>query len=49
MDWLEKRLSEEQFSYKKFKTDLYAVSLQKDGVTPYEQEVYTFFIRVVDA
>ncbi|HEK9100642.1 ABC transporter permease [Bacillus pfraonensis] len=40
MDWLEKRLSEEQFSYKKFKTDLYAVSLQKDEVTPYEQEAY---------
>ncbi|AIK38053.1 MULTISPECIES: FtsX-like permease family protein [Bacillus] len=40
MDWLEKRLSEEQFTYKKFKTDLYAVSLQKDKTTPYEREAY---------
>ncbi|GMR67108.1 FtsX-like permease family protein [Bacillus sp. MN7755] len=40
MDWLEKRLSEEQFSYKEFKTDLYAVSLQKDEVTPYDQDAY---------
>lgn len=40
MDWLEKRLSEEQFSYKKFKTDLYAVSLQKNEINPYEQEAY---------
>ncbi|PEY32459.1 ABC transporter permease [Bacillus cereus] len=40
MDWLEKRLSEEQFSYKKFKTDLYAVSLQKDETNPYEREAY---------
>ncbi|MBC6971291.1 ABC transporter permease [Bacillus sp. Xin] len=40
MDWLEKRLSEEQFAYKKFKTDLYAVSLQKNEMNPYEQEAY---------
>ncbi|PRT14449.1 ABC transporter permease [Bacillus toyonensis] len=40
MDWLEKRLNKEQFSYKKFKTDLYAVSLQKDEVNPYEQDAY---------
>ncbi|SDY62432.1 ABC transporter permease [Bacillus sp. 166amftsu] len=40
MDWLEKRLSEEQFSYKKFETDLYAISLQKDETTTYEQEAY---------
>ncbi|WP_243524973.1 ABC transporter permease [Bacillus pseudomycoides] len=40
MDWLEKRLSEEQFSYKKFKTDLYAVSLQQDETNPYEREAY---------
>ncbi|WP_410983957.1 FtsX-like permease family protein [Bacillus cereus] len=40
MDWLEKRLSEEQFAYKKFKTDLYAVSLQKNETTPYEKAAY---------
>ncbi|MCI0763653.1 ABC transporter permease [Bacillus sp. TL12] len=40
MDWLEKRLSEEQFAFKKYKTDLYAVSLPKDETTPYEQEAY---------
>ncbi|PED07683.1 FtsX-like permease family protein [Bacillus pseudomycoides] len=40
MDWLEKRLSEEQFSYKKLKTDLYTVSLQKDETTPFVREAY---------
>ncbi|KEK23030.1 ABC transporter permease [Bacillus gaemokensis] len=42
MDWLEKRLTEEQFAYKTFKTDLYAVSvsLKEDEATPYEREVY---------
>lgn len=40
INWLEKRLSEEQFLYKKFKTDLYAVSLQKDEAAPYGKEAY---------
>ncbi|MDZ5605723.1 ABC transporter permease [Bacillus pseudomycoides] len=40
MDWLEKRFSEEQFSYKKFKTDLYQVSLQKNETIPYEREAF---------
>ncbi|MEH6978234.1 MULTISPECIES: ABC transporter permease [Bacillus] len=40
IDWLEKRLSKEEFTYKTFKTDLYAVSLKEDKTTPYEREVY---------
>ncbi|WP_459503513.1 FtsX-like permease family protein [Bacillus sp. C1] len=40
IDWLEKRLSDEQFSYEKFKTDIYAVSLQKDESNPYGRGAY---------
>ncbi|PEE39118.1 ABC transporter permease [Bacillus pseudomycoides] len=40
MDWLEKRLSEEQFTYKKFETDLYAVSLPTSETISYEREAY---------
>ncbi|EOW9528198.1 FtsX-like permease family protein [Bacillus cytotoxicus] len=40
MNWLEKRLHEEQFSYKKLKTDLYETSLQKDETIPYDRTAY---------
>ncbi|MDM5156987.1 ABC transporter permease [Bacillus sp. DX1.1] len=40
MEWLEQQLSEEQFEYKKFKTDLYAVSLEKNANTPYDREAF---------
>lgn len=40
MEWLEQRLNEENFQYKKFKTDLYAVTLKKNENVLYEKEAY---------
>ncbi|MDM5190504.1 ABC transporter permease [Bacillus sp. DX4.1] len=40
IDWLEQRLSQEDFTYKTYKTDLYAVSLEEDELTPYRRDAY---------
>ncbi|WP_410985732.1 FtsX-like permease family protein [Bacillus cereus] len=40
IEWLEQRLNEENFQYKKFKADLYVVTLKKNENVPYEREAY---------
>ncbi|MFI8708239.1 FtsX-like permease family protein [Bacillus sp. NPDC077411] len=40
IDWLEQRLKDEKFEYKKIKVDLYGISLQKGTTSSYEDEVY---------
>lgn len=40
IDWLEQRLKDEKFEYKKIKVDLYGISLQKGTNSSYEDEVY---------